>query len=195
MMTATRLKPTPLTASEPNDDFALMQRIGQGDAAAYRALVELHMPRALRFAERMLGSRADAEDAVQDVFTRLWRDTAGWKPEAKFSTWLWRVMFNACIDQKRRRKPVADVELEMFADTAPLADSVMIASEQSMRVRTAMKTLPDRQQAALALCYYEGISNAEAAETLGITLNVLQTTLFRARQKLKILLKDGNHAA
>ena len=96
-----------------------MQRIARQDAAAYRMLVARHLNFCVRFAERMLGSRADAEDVVQEVCLRIWNDAGKWKPEAKFTTWLYRVMTNACIDHKRKRRLLPLGYNDTTPDTSP----------------------------------------------------------------------------
>jgi RNA polymerase sigma-70 factor (ECF subfamily) len=169
-------------------DHALILRIAAKDMGAYRALVDKHIPTSLRFAERMLGNRSDAEDVMQDTCLKIWNEAPRWKPQARFSTWLYRVVYNACIDQRRKKIPVSDVALERFADTAINADATIMQRQASEQVRGAMTRLPERQRAALILCYYEELSNQQAADVLGVNLGTLQQLLFRARQNLKELL-------
>lgn len=88
-----------------SDDVELLRRVGRGEAAAYRVFADRHLERTLRFAARLLGDPVEAEDAVQDAFMRVWTDAARFVPDAKPSTWLFRIVHNQCIDRLRKRRP------------------------------------------------------------------------------------------
>jgi RNA polymerase sigma-70 factor (ECF subfamily) len=169
----------------PDTDHALMQRIARHDAGAYRLLVARHLNFCVRFAERMLGSRADAEDVAQEVCLRIWNDAEKWKPEAKFTTWLYRVMTNACIDHKRKRRLLPLGDNDMTPDTSPGPELSLQQQQRSRQVQAALGRLPPRQRAAVVLSYYEELSNEQAAAATGMTLNAFQQLLYRARQSLK----------
>ncbi len=162
-----------------------MARIAQQDMAAYRQLVHRHLNFCVRFAERMLSNRQDAEDVAQEVCLKIWNEAPRWQPRAKFTTWLYRVLFNACSDHRRKVIPLAKVDLELIADTAMPADNAIMAQQQSRRVQEGLQRLNARQRAALVLTYYEEVANQEAAETLGLGLGAFQQLLFRARATLK----------
>lgn len=181
--------------SNTTDDHALMRQVGEGDAAAYRELVRRHAPTCLRFAERMLGNRSDAEDVMQETCLKLWREAAHWQPNARLTTWLYRVVWNACIDHRRRARPERhDEDMARFVDDRPPIDDQLASLEASERVRHAMQTLPERQRAAITLCYYEGIGGDEAAAILQISPGALHASLHRARQQLKERLKENPDA-
>jgi RNA polymerase sigma-70 factor (ECF subfamily) len=180
--------PVDTVSAQEDSDHELIARIAAGESAAYRQLVHKYLPLSVRFAEKMLGSRSDAEDVIQEVFCKIWEKAHKWKPEARFSTWLYRVIFNACIDHKRKKKAVLYGEMGMFEDDRPSVEDEMVVRQQSKKLYDAMQTLSEKERAALSLCYYEGISNAQAAEILGVTTGALQVALFRARQKLKEIL-------
>ena len=168
-----------------------MARVSAGDSHAFRVLVARHADRTLATAWRVSGSRADAEDLVQEAFLRVWRSAASFKPEkARFTTWLHRLTLNLGVDRWRRRRPT--VELEAANDVAdPSADALAVAeqSEESAAVAQALSLLPERQRMAVTLCYYEGMSNAEAAEALGVPVGALEALLVRGRRKLRSLLE------
>jgi RNA polymerase sigma-70 factor (ECF subfamily) len=166
-------------------DHALMSRIAQKDAAAYRQLVQRHLNVCVRFAERMLANHQDAEDVTQEVCLKIWNEAPRWQPRARFTTWLYRVMFNACCDYRRKVIPFAATGLEAISDTSPAQDEALITRQQSLRVQAALQRLNPRQRAALVLSYYENIANQEAADTLGLQLGAFQQLLYRARQTLK----------
>ena len=171
-----------------SSDYELILRVGAGEPAAYRELAERYFPVSVRFAEKILGNPNDAEDVVQDAFCRIWTQAYKWKQQAKFSTWLYRVIFNACIDYKRKKTAVLYHTMEMFEDKRPTVEDDIVERQTNDRLYSAMQLLSVRERAAISLCYGEGISNAEAADILGIKTGALQVTLFRARQKLKEIL-------
>lgn len=163
-----------------------MAAIAQGDADAFTRLVEQHIDWALRFVERMLGNRALAEDLVQSAFLNIWERAAGWEPRARFSTWFYRVLYNRCLDQFRARGRHTDVELdEEIPDASAGAELQLQEAQTRGAVRDALAALPERQRAALVLCYYEELSQPEAAALLGVSVGALESLLSRARSSLK----------
>ena len=169
-----------------------MLRVGQKDIVAYRELIGKHLNKGLRVAQRMLGnrSRQDAEDIMQEVCLKIWNEAERWKPKAKFSTWLYRVIINSCIDHTRKVVPLSIVNMEAIVDESPASDEVLMRENRSLRVEHALQKLPERQRAAIILSYYEGVGNQEAADTLGVQLGAFQQLLFRAKQQLKKELKE-----
>jgi RNA polymerase sigma-70 factor, ECF subfamily len=171
---------------ESETDEDLMARVTQGDHAACRQLVERHLGPIYAVAYRTLGDRAAAEDVAQEVMTRLWAHAARWRPgPARLTTWLHRVALNLCFDQLARRRTQARHPAPEPIDTG--RDAVTLVQERDVRehVRAALQSLPDTQRAAITLCHYEGISNAEAAEILGVSVEALESLLARARRNLR----------
>lgn len=176
-------------------DTDLVARAGQGDRAAAQALMARHLPKMLTVARRMLGGQAEAEDAVQDAFLKLWTHAARWQPgRALFETWLYRVVLNKCYD-RLRRKPTAKLdEAAEIADPAPAADQLLQSSAVAKEIEVALAELPERQRAAIVLCHYQECGNIEAAEILGISVEALESLLSRGRRALRARLghlKDG----
>lgn len=179
-------------------DAALMTRVARADADAFRVLVTRHTPLVHRLAWRMLGG-ADAEDVVQEVFTKLWVGAPRWtNVGAKAGggggvpAWLRRSATNACLDRLRRRRFVADEDVPERADDAPPVDQVIDADRRRAAVAAAIGRLPDTQRAAIVLTYHEDLSNAEAAAILGIKVKAMESLLVRARQGLtRALAADG----
>ena len=186
-MRTIRLVKMPMT---DDDDHALMRRVAVEDVSAYRTLVVRHSDRCLRTATRILGRREDAEDVVQDVWLKLWHEAPHWEPRAKLSTWLYRVVTNACIDQQRKGKRLQHGDMEKFLDERIAVDEDLIAIQRGRHVALAVAGLKDRQRVALVLSYYEGLEAGEVAEILGIKTGALQVLLHRARQELKKKLKE-----
>lgn len=162
-----------------------MRRVAEGDPVAFRTLVERHSGRLARLAERIAGSRAEAEEIVQDTFLRLWLGAADWQPRAQPGTWLWRVATNLAIDRRRRLRPVALDDVPEPPDPAPDGEAVTVAVEIAGAVRAAMAELPPRQRAALTLCHYEGQTMAEAARALDTSEGAVESLLIRARAGLR----------
>jgi RNA polymerase sigma-70 factor (ECF subfamily) len=183
-------------------DDALMARAGRGDKSAFAVLVRRHLARATAIAQRILGNRSDAEEVVQEAFLRCWQKAPDWQPaespgsaakageRAQFATWLYRVLTNLCLDRRRRPQPV---ELEAAGEIADTRDDGFAQTERGevgKRVAEAMARLPDRQRAALALCYYEDLGNIEAAAALDISIGALESLLVRGRRALRDSLGD-----
>ena len=166
-------------------DHELMAAVARRDGQAYARLVERHLGWSLGFAERMLGERQEAEDLVQTAFLRVWQGAARWEPKAKFSTWLYRVLYNLCMDQFRAQGKVAEALDDELPDDAPGSEERMADQQREARVRAALAALPARQRAALVLCYYEERSQAEAAALLGVSEGALESLLSRGRATLK----------
>jgi RNA polymerase sigma-70 factor (ECF subfamily) len=174
-------------------DDALVGDVARGSADAFAVLVDRHSPALFRVAWRMLGSSADAEDAVQETFTKLWSQAAGWKPGGLGAgPWLHRVCVNHCLDRLRRRKHVADCEPPERADPATGAEYGLVAEQTRVLARQAIMRLPERQRAAIILTYYEELPNAAVAEILGLNVKALESLLVRARQALRAMLADAD---
>lgn len=168
-----------------DDERALMARVGMGDARAFERLVEQHLPMLHALAWRMLGDAAEAEDVVQESLVKVWVNAKGWQPSGGgLGAWLRRIATNACLDRLRRPRALSDDCLPERADEAPLADAIIDSDRRRAAVQAAIRSLPDRQRAAIVLTYHEGVSNAEAASILGIGVKALESLLVRARQGL-----------
>ena len=169
-------------------DESLMERIKSGDHQAFAQLVERHTGLFYSAAYRMCSDAQEAEDTVQDAFLKLWQRPEVFDPNkgAKFTTWFYRVVTNLAIDKGRRKKPQAGAEvLDYMADKAPLADDRLENKEKENVLEAAIQALPKRQKAALNLCFYEGLSNKEAAEVLGVGVKGLESLLMRAKKALR----------
>lgn len=176
------------------DDDQLLLAIAGGSNAAFSQLMTRHLGKVFSLALRVTGSRSDAEDAAQETFARVWRKAPDWQPgAARFSTWLYRVTMNLCIDSRRRPRA------EQLDPDFPLADpgedvvDRMIEREREQQVLVAMAALPERQRQAMALCYTVGLSNAAAAEAMEISVKAYEALLVRAKRDIRAKL-EGTHS-
>ncbi|WP_299747185.1 RNA polymerase sigma factor [uncultured Tateyamaria sp.] len=182
----------PLDARPEEDDAALLARYARGDAGAARALTVRLAPRAHAQAFRMLGDRSEAEDVVQDAMLRLWRIAPEWRTgEAQVSTWLYRVVSNLCTDRlrKRRRGGVALDDVAEPEDPAPGVEATLQDNARHTALRVAIADLPERQRLALTLRHFEGVSNPEIAEQLGVSVEAVESLTARAKRALATALK------
>lgn len=178
-----RRHPAPL--SEADDDF-LLERMKADDADAYRVLVERHVDRAYAVALRMLRNQANAEDVAQEALVKAWTHRHSWQAgKAKFSTWLYRVVFNRCIDLTRRPAGACLDDVAEPLDERP--DSVETIHRRQVydRLGQAMAGIPEQQRAALTLSYFDDLGNAEIAEIMGTTVQAVESLLKRGRQGLR----------
>ncbi|HEX9446979.1 MAG TPA: sigma-70 family RNA polymerase sigma factor [Dongiaceae bacterium] len=168
------------------DDDSLLAAIAAGNAAAFSELMQRHGDRAFSLAFRITGRRGDAEDVVQDAFIQVWTRAGDWQTgRAKFSTWLYRVIVNRCLDLKR--KPVS-ANIEAIAEPIdPAADALTLIerSQQQEALVKAIAALPERQRTAIALTYTTGLKNAAAAEVMEMSVKAFEALLVRAKRSLR----------
>jgi RNA polymerase sigma-70 factor (ECF subfamily) len=176
---------------EASEDAALVAAAAQGDAAAFRSLVDRHLSGALSVARRMLRDEAEAEDVVQEALLRLWRSADGLEVGAHgVRPWLRRVVSNLCVDRMRSGRRISVVEEVPDSIEPATQQSHMEAQDVSRRVDAALKDLPDRQRMALTLFHYEGLSQIEVGRIMGISDEAVESLLARARRSLKAALSN-----
>jgi RNA polymerase sigma-70 factor (ECF subfamily) len=124
---------------------------------------------------------------VLEAFFKLWYRPELWNPSkrAKFTTWFYKVVINLCLDHKRKKKPLDLPEGIEFVDANPGQEALLDAYQRQFMLERFIHELPERQQLAINLCFYEGLSNNEAAEIIGIKLKALQSLIMRAKTALK----------
>jgi len=171
-------------------DPELVAQAATGDEQAFASLVRVHADAVYGHAFRFFGDRQTAEDATQEVFAKVFRTITTFDGRAKFSTWLYRVTRNVCLDMARagRRvpQPVDPVTLEPLS-TADFADDVVLADA----LERAMRVLAPEDRDALGAVTLFGLSYAEASETLGVPVGTVKSRVFRARRTLWLTLRGA----
>lgn len=183
-------------------DTALMLRAKQGDGGAFTELVEKYKQPVMNLAFRSLRDLTEAEDLAQNVFAQVWKAAPRYEPTAKFSTWLFTIARNLCLNEIRRRTRHPADSLDQTRDDAddqPLYQiedkRVVPATEELLRgelvekVEAALAVLPEKQRTALLLCRQEELSYEEIASVLGCSLSATKSLIHRARETLKLRLK------
>ncbi|MGV8831125.1 MAG: RNA polymerase sigma factor [Devosia sp.] len=175
-----------------DEDDMLLARIASGDEAAFRALVERHIDRAYGLALRILRNPTDAEDVAQDVILKVWTQRGNWQTgRARFSTWLYRVVTNRCLDLHRRPRTEDIDQVPESADSRPDAVDHIHRSEVTSLLDAAMGQLPEQQRIALILSYTDDLRNAEIAEIMETTVMAVESLLKRGRQQLRHFLRNA----
>lgn len=174
-------------------DEELMTDYLGGDSGALAAVFERYKRRLLNFALRLTGNRADAEDVVGDAFTMASSRRYQPRPTAKFSTWLYTVAHNLCIEKIRKGKRSVQGSIfggeegrePEFPDPAPGPAETAAGRDMAGLVRAAVEKLPLQYREAIFLREYENLEYAQIAEVMGVTLASVKTLIFRGREKLR----------
>lgn len=186
-------------AYDNDDNVELMLRVRGGDEAAFAELVERHRDRVMSIVSRYLRDRTEAEDLAQEVFLNVYRSRATYRPEARFSTWLFRITANLSLNAVRSRAVRKKVQslTNSDADDAsrrvedlpdPRSESTQLALEKNelaAEVRRVVDALPDNQKTAVVLNKYQGCSYEEVAEIMDLSISAVKSLLSRARMNIK----------
>ena len=183
-----------LEQKQTPSDEELMLNIREGDLAAFEQIVLRHQAEAWHVAYRFTGNAAEAEDLAQEAFLRILDAASRYQPTASFRTYLFRVLNRLCIDQVRKKRPIATDILPQSADDRPSAIQRVSDRERDAAIQTVLDSLPPNQRMAVVLRYFEGLSGSEMAQTMGISTKAVERLLARGRkaleQRLKHLLDD-----
>jgi RNA polymerase sigma-70 factor (ECF subfamily) len=171
-------------------DEALVSQSKEGDPAAFESLIRKHQRMIFSLTYRMTGSFADAEDLAQETFIRAYRQISGYRAASKFSTWLYRIAINVCLNWRQRETLRVSVHTSWEETNGAQAAEGEPAADLGGEVQAALLKLPGKQRAAIMLTVYDGLNHAEAAEVLGCSETTVSWRVFVARRKLKGWLKD-----
>ena len=184
------------------EDFALVRKAKAGDGRAYDLLMEMYHDAVFNIVYRMVRNKQEAEDLTQETFIKAYNSINSFNEEYAFSTWLFKIATNHCIDFFRKRKlktysmdePVQYKEDEIkheYASDDPTMEYQMIDSEKSHLIREAINKLPEKYRLAIILRHHEEKSYEEIAQILHLPLGTVKARIFRAREMLKKYLKDA----
>jgi RNA polymerase sigma-70 factor (ECF subfamily) len=183
-------------------DAALMLRVKQGDMTAFTELVEKYKQPVMNLAYRTVRDATEAEDLAQNVFVQVYKSAARYRSTAKFSTWLFTIARNLCLNEIRRRSrhpaesldathpEQEDQPLQQFEDKKTFSPpESLLQSELAQNIDRALADLPENQRAAILLCRQDELSYEEIAEVLGCSVSATKSLIHRGRETLKERLK------
>lgn len=170
-----------------NTDFIYIQKVLDGDTAAFSHLVSQYKDMVYSLAFSILKQETEAEDAAQESFIKAYQKLGTFKKSAKFSTWLYTITYRTSLYNLRRRKPMSELPSEELIgnDTALSQVAQVSQNEQQAYIRKAIKALPETEGALITLYYLEENSVEEISEITGLSKSNVKVKLFRARKKLK----------
>jgi RNA polymerase sigma-70 factor, ECF subfamily len=174
-----------------SSDEELMGKVARGDSQAFEILVNRHQRRILNLIFRLIGNRTQAEDVAQDVFVQIWQAAEEYKPRAKFTTWVYRITANLCLDLLKSAHhrqifihPNEGEELFSCSDNTRSPEDLLLAAEKSRQISAILQTLPTNQRMAVILKKYDGLSYQEIAQVLGCSVSAVESLLVRAKRTL-----------
>jgi RNA polymerase sigma-70 factor (ECF subfamily) len=191
------MEDTQATTTDDTDlsiDHALMARVAEGDHHAFRQLVERHQDSVVGTVTKMLGNTCDSEDIAQMVFIRVWKHARRYKPDNKFTTYLYTIVRNLGYNESRRRTRKRTVSADQREDEHHLQhpgdpgdqpDATLLDTELRAAIDTAIESLPENQRLAVVLRRYENLPYEEIAEVLATSVPSVKSLLFRARTTLR----------
>ncbi len=191
-------------AIERTDEQSLIRAAQGGDSAAFEQLVRSYDANVLRMAYNLLHSEEDARDVYQEAFLRVYRKLPDFRFDCAFSTWLYRIVANLCLDQIRKRKvrkeeaasvetPGGEVDRLQFiperrADVDPQRQ--LMSTEVNNRIQEVLSRLTPRERLVFEMRHYQGMRLRAIGESLGVTEEAAKNCLFRATQKMRAALGD-----
>jgi RNA polymerase sigma-70 factor (ECF subfamily) len=187
---------------QTDPDAALMLRARRGDRAAFSGLVDKYKQPVMNFIHRSLRDEAEAEDLAQNVFLQAWKSRGRYRQTAKFSTWLFTIARNLCLNEIRRRSrhPAESIEEEhaehedqphrQYEDKSQMAPpEQLLQGELARKIEEALAGLPENQRTAILLCRQDELSYEEIAGILDCSLSATKSLIHRGRETLKEKLK------
>ena len=178
------------------DETEIVRAAANGDAQAFNRLVLRYREETLLLAMRLLRNADDAEDVAQDAFVKAWQELASFRGESKFSSWLYRIVYNRALNYIRASKlrrflrladehDDDDVAVWNEPDSAPVPDEILIENERRERLRIALERLPPKQRMIFVMRHEQGLSNAEIAAITGRSEGSVKANFSFAVAKLK----------
>ena len=186
-------------------DLELMLRVRGGDAASFETLLRRYRLPLVGYFHRIVRDQALAEDLAQEAFLRIYKARERYQPEARFTTWLYRIATNLALNAIRDRKdevpepasgdPDGGPALERFVDPKPTAEQKLLEGDRQRLIRQAVESLPGNQRAAVILHKYQEVDYRQIAQILSVSESAVKSLLFRAYETLRLrlepLLREG----
>src|SRR6476659_1355420 len=181
-------------------DADLISRAAGGDPAAFQALVEEHRSMVYRVAFQFAGNHHDAEDIAQDVFIKVYRSLDRFRRDAQFTSWVYRIVMNACIDHRRRQSPSgaapfgeeAEIKMNNTAEEAPDPEATAYAGEIGSVLEAEVNRLPKGQRVVFVMRHHQGLKLTEIAQALGLAEGTVKRQLHAAVHRLRAALSAAN---
>ncbi len=182
------------------NDIVLAVKSQKGDREAFGVLVESFQTRIYSFCYQFFRDRDVATEMAQETFLRAYKYIKKYDPNKKFSTWIYSIAKNICIDEKRKRDrsrtvPIDDVnptsfQIDQQGQHLKDPSQISLHLEDRMLLEAAIAKLPDKYRAAIILCYFQELPYQEIADILGLSLNLVKVRIFRAKKQLLEILKE-----
>jgi len=173
---------------DDREEIYIINRVKSGDREAFSLVVDRFSDMVYTICRRMLTVEADAEDAAQEVFVKVYRSIAGFKEKSKFSTWIYRITYNHCISVIRKKVKVIDLVDEIPDGDASNEDvsglDLISGEERKHYIRMAIEALPETDAVVVTLFYFDELSLEEIAEVTGLTSSNIRIKLHRSRKKM-----------
>jgi RNA polymerase sigma-70 factor (ECF subfamily) len=184
-------------------DVELVTRAASGDQAAFQALVERHRSMVYRVAFQFAGNHYDAEDIAQEVFIKVYRSLDRFRQDAQLTSWLYRIVMNACIDHRRRQRASAvapfgeEAEQRMLntPEEQPGPEDRAYAGEIGEVLEGEVRRLPEGQRIVFVMRHHQGLKLGEIAEALGLAEGTVKRQLHAAVHRLRKTLASANVTA
>lgn len=170
-------------------DIDLVERVKSGDQSAFTQLVDRYSTPVFRFSYSFLQDAEKAEDITQETFMVLWEKPELWRPSGQLKSWLFRIARNKSLDEIRARKPNIEIEKTDLKDEQKSPAETLFDQQLTTILDHQIQFLPERQREAITLVHFLECSNIEAAETMEISVDALESLLARGRRKLRALME------
>ena len=174
------------------EEAKLIRRASEGDAASFNSLMGMHERRMYAVALRMCGNPEDAQDCLQEAMLRIYRSISGFKAQSSFSTWVYRITMNTCLDELRKRKNRPSASLDGLldagwspADDAPSPERNAMRREVRQALVQMMNELPEDMRAAVVLRDVQGYAYDEIARMLDTNVGTIKSRISRGRERLR----------
>lgn len=167
----------------------------RGEREAFDVLVARYQKPIYRLCYRYVNNHDDANDLAQDVFLKAWRAISRFRGDSAFSTWLYRIAVNACLNFRAQKRPATNELPETLVDPRPGAPAAVEREDEAGRVRAAVSRLPEKQRATLILKVFHELTHEEVAQVLGSSVGTVKSNLFHALSNLRKEMGGASEAA